>query len=163
MAILDIISMEDPRLRAISKPIEEINNQVTNLVQDLVETMEINSSVGLAAPQVGANICLFVINLDPKKNKHTVFINPSYESIDGSIQLSPEGCLSVGEIGARLTRLNKIRVNYTDLDGNKMVMDTKGMLSACIQHECDHLEGILFIDYLNKEKLIKIIGCIREK
>ncbi|MCX2757775.1 peptide deformylase [Vibrio sp. Sgm 22] len=151
MAILDIISMEDSRLRAISKPIGEINNQVTNLVEDLMETMESNYAVGLAAPQVGENICLFVIDLDPEKNKSTAFINPSYESIDGSIQLSYEGCLSLGEIGTRLTRLNRIRVNYTDLVGNKMVMDTKGMLSASIQHECDHLEGILFIDYLNKD------------
>ena len=149
MAILDIVSMEDPRLRTISKPVEDIDNQVINLVKDLIETMNVNSSVGLAAPQVGENICLFVIDLESEKHKPTVFINPSHESIDGSIQLSSEGCLSVGEIGARLTRLDRIRVRYTDIFGKKIVMDAKGMLSAYIQHECDHLEGVLFIDYLN--------------
>ena len=162
MAILDIIPMQDPRLRIISDPVIDINYKVKNLAQDLVETMKTRCAIGLAAPQIGENICLFVIDVEPEKTNPTVFINPSYESIDGSIQLSAEGCLSVGEMGAKLTRLDNIRVSYTNLDGENMVIETNGRLSACIQHECDHLEGVIFIDYLSKEKLFQIIDCMRE-
>ncbi|MXO63471.1 peptide deformylase [Qipengyuania oceanensis] len=175
MAIREILEVPDPRLKIVSEPVkpEEFNDDLRTLVDDMFETMYDAYGIGLAAIQVGVPKRLLVIDLQPEDpdappvecdhdgHKHThpatkkeprVFVNP--EILDPAEELSTysEGCLSVPEIYADVDRPSTCRVRYQDLDGNTHEEDLEGMMSTCIQHEMDHLEGILFIDHLSRLK-----------
>ncbi len=172
MAIREILEVPDPRLKTVSEPVEphEFDDDLRSLVEDMFETMYAAPGIGLAAIQVGVPKRVLVIDLQepdedaepvegedgveryPAKNDPRTFINPVI--LDPAEELSTynEGCLSVPEIYADVDRPATCTVHYQDLDGNEHTEQLEGLLATCIQHEMDHLEGILFIDHLSRLK-----------
>ena len=159
MAIRSIVEVPDPRLREISKSVETFDDELRTLVADMFETMYDAPGIGLAAIQVGVPKRILVIDLqepeeeegEPVKNPH-VFINP--EILEHSQQEVPytEGCLSVPDQFAEVDRPDRIRARWLDLDGKVHEEEIEGLLATCLQHEMDHLNGVLFIDHLSRLK-----------
>lgn len=151
MSIRTIIYIPDPRLRTMSKPIEVFDESLQKLIDDMFETMYSVRGVGLAAPQIGINIRLSVIDCSADKSEQLVLINPEIiESSElGSFQ---EGCLSVPGFYAEVERAKTVRLRAQDRHGNFYEMDADGLLAECFQHEIDHLNGKVFIDYLSPVK-----------
>ncbi|HOJ62984.1 MAG TPA: peptide deformylase [Spirochaetota bacterium] len=159
--ILEVIKYGNPLLREESKPIEEINEEVINLVNNMFETMYLNHGIGLAAIQVGIPKRLFVTDIPDIPNSKLVMINPKIIEFSKEKIIYEEGCLSVPDIEDEVERSKSIIVEFKDLNGKVKLIKATGLLSVCIQHEYDHLDGILFIDKalnLNKEggKKVKI-------
>ena len=162
MALLPIVEVPDPRLRQISSPVETVDDEVRALVADMFETMYAAPGIGLAAIQVGVPRRILVIDLqepaDPEDPESKpvkdprVFINP--EIVEHSDQDVPytEGCLSVPDQYAEVDRPDRIRAKWLDLDGKERNEEITGLLATCLQHEMDHLNGILFIDHLSRLK-----------
>ena len=162
MALLPIVEVPDPRLRQISSPVEQVDDEVRALVADMFETMYAAPGIGLAAIQVGVPRRILVIDLQEPANPEDpeskpvkdprVFINP--EIVEHSDQDVPytEGCLSVPDQYAEVDRPDRIRARWLDLDGNPRDEEITGLLATCLQHEMDHLNGILFIDHLSRLK-----------
>jgi len=159
MALLPIVEVPDPRLRQISTPVEKVDNEVRALVADMFETMYAAPGIGLAAIQVGVPKRILVIDLqepetedgDPVKDPR-VFINPEIVQASDHDVPYTEGCLSVPDQYAEVDRPDRIRARWLDLDGKPHEEDIDGLLAVCLQHEMDHLEGILFIDHLSRLK-----------
>ena len=159
MAILSIIETPDPRLRTVSTPVDAIDDDLVHLIDDMLETMYDAPGIGLAAIQVGVPKRLLVIDLqepeeedgDPVR-RPMIFINP--QILEGSTELSVynEGCLSVPDQYAEVERPASIRASWMDRDGRIREERIDGMLAICLQHEMDHLEGVLFIDHLSRLK-----------
>jgi peptide deformylase len=173
MAIREIVEVPDPRLRQISSPVEEVTDEIRELVSDMFETMYAAPGIGLAAIQVGVAKRILVIDLqepeeeggEPVKNPH-VFINP--EIVTHSDQEVPytEGCLSVPDQFAEVDRPDKIRARWLDLDGKQQEKEIDGLLAVCLQHEMDHLNGVLFIDHLSRLKrdmILKKLAKLRKE
>jgi len=172
MAILPIIETPDPRLRIISKPVETVDDALRTLIDDMFETMYDAPGIGLAAVQVGVPKRLLVIDLqetDDEEGKPVrtplVFINP--EILESSVDLKPynEGCLSVPDQYAEVERPASVRAKWLDRDGVAHEATIDGMLAVCLQHEMDHLEGILFIDHLSRlkrEMVLKKLAKLRK-
>lgn len=158
MAILKIIHFPDPRLRIKAQPVGVVDGAIRTLVDDMFETMYQAPGVGLAAPQVDAAKRIVVIDVSEEKNQPLCLINPEILSLEGSQEME-EGCLSVPGVYDLVTRAAKIRVRALDRAGMPFEMDTDGLLATCIQHEADHLEGRLFVDYLSDLKR----GRVRKK
>ncbi len=173
MAIREILEVPDPRLKTVSQPVTEFDDALKELVSDMFETMYAAPGIGLAAIQVGVPRRVLVIDLQPEdeeaegevcdhgghehlhyptRNEPRVFVNP--EILDPAEQLATyqEGCLSVPEIFADVDRPATCRVRYQDLEGETHEEDLDGLMATCLQHEMDHLEGILFIDHLSRLK-----------
>jgi len=172
MAIREIVEVPDPRLRQISSPVEEVTDEVRELVSDMFETMYAAPGIGLAAIQVGIAKRILVIDLqepeeeggEPVKDPH-VFINP--EILEHSDQDVPytEGCLSVPDQFAEVDRPDRIRARWLDLDGRQQEKTIDGLLAVCLQHEMDHLNGVLFIDHLSRLKrdmILKKLAKLRK-
>ena len=143
MALLEIKKAGDPVLKKICAPVEKIDKRLRNLLDDMAETMYANEGVGIAAPQVGVAIRAVVVDVD-KKNRYDL-INPVITFREGSV-IDNEGCLSCPDLFGDVERAAKIRVEYTSRFGKKKTLEAEGLLSRCIQHELDHLDGQLFID-----------------
>ena len=156
MAILDVLSFPDERLRTVAKPVEEVNDEIKQLVSDMFETMKDENGIGLAATQVNRHVQVVVMDVSEDQNEPRVFINPEIIRKDGST-ISEEGCLSVPNQFAEINRPISCDVEYLNYNGEKSFLKAEGLLATCIQHEMDHLEGILFIDYLSKLKKTMII------
>ncbi|WP_293880161.1 peptide deformylase [Sphingomonas sp.] len=159
MAILSIIEAPDPRLRVISTPVEVVDDGIRTLVTDMLETMYDAPGIGLAAVQVGVPSRLLVIDLQEQEDEEgrgirdpRVFINPEIHNEDENYTVYNEGCLSVPDQYAEVERPSSVRATWTDLDGNQHDERIDGMLATCLQHEMDHLEGVLFIDHLSRLK-----------
>jgi len=161
MAILPILEAPDPRLRTISSPVEAIDDDLQRLIDDMFETMYDAPGIGLAAIQVGVPKRVLVIDLQepesdeegaPGVKKPMVFINP--EILEGSDELSVynEGCLSVPDQFAEVERPSSIRASWMDREGRIHEEQLEGLLATCLQHEMDHLQGVLFIDHLSRLK-----------
>lgn len=157
MAIRDILIWPDPRLAQRSEPVAVIDDEIKVLVRDMLETMYDADGVGLAAPQVGVHKRVVVIDIygseedRPSGEEPLILVNPVFEKAEGELSWE-EGCLSVpGETGI-VTRAADVRVRYLDLDGNEQVLEAEGLKAVALQHECDHLEGKLFVDYLSRLK-----------
>ncbi|MCU7795887.1 MAG: peptide deformylase [Candidatus Thiodiazotropha sp. (ex Myrtea spinifera)] len=155
MAILDILHFPDPRLRNKAKPVAEVDDSIRRLIDDMLETMYEAPGIGLAATQVNVAKRLVVIDLSEDKNEPLCLINPEIIEKDGIEQME-EGCLSVPGIYEKVTRANHIRVRALDRDGHPFEMEAEDLLAVCIQHELDHLEGKLFVDYLSSLKRQRI-------
>lgn len=155
MALLDILEFPDPRLRTKAKPVKEVNNGTRKLVDDMLETMYDAPGVGLAATQVNVHQRIVVIDVSEEKDQPLVLINPEYSIISGE-QEYDEGCLSVPGYYETVSRAEKVRLKALDRDGNAYEMDCDDLLSICIQHEIDHLDGILFVDHISKLKRERI-------
>lgn len=155
MPLREVVLFPDPRLKLVSKPIGEITDEIRQLAADMIEVMYDEPGIGLAAPQVGANVRMFVIDTewsDDEVGRHpTVVINPEISEREGRITWD-EGCLSVPDYNATVERDAKITLRGIDLEGKPIVERAEGLRAVCIQHEVDHLDGILFIDRISRLK-----------
>ena len=155
----DIIILPDKRLRSVSKPVAEISEEIRTLVADMFETMYEAPGIGLAAIQVGVPSRVIVMDLSKREAEAEpqVFINPEITWVSEEISVYEEGCLSIPDIHEDVERPSRVKIRYLDLDGNLQETDAKGLFATCIQHEVDHLNGILFIDHISKLKRERII------
>ncbi|TCK16793.1 peptide deformylase [Thiogranum longum] len=155
MAKLEILHFPDPRLRTRAKPVEEVDAALRELIEDMFETMYAAPGIGLAATQVNVHQRVLVIDLSQEHDEPRVFINPEILEKDG-VEEMDEGCLSVPGIYERVKRAEHIRVRALDRDGQIFEQEADGLLAVCIQHEIDHLDGKLFVDYLSSLKRNRI-------
>ncbi|MFZ5698038.1 MAG: peptide deformylase [Pseudomonadota bacterium] len=151
MAILDILEFPDPRLRIVATPVERVDDALRQVIDDMFETMYTAPGIGLAATQVNLHKRLLVMDISEEKNQPLVLINPVFEPLGGEQEYN-EGCLSVPGYYDNVTRHDRIRVQALDRLGKPFELEADGLLSVCIQHEMDHLEGTLFVDYLSRLK-----------
>ncbi len=155
MALLDILEYPDPRLRTRAAPVAEVDARVRALVDDMLETMYDAPGIGLAATQVNVHLRIIVIDVSEDRNTPHVLINPGFEVLGGR-QEADEGCLSVPGFYEPVVRADRIRVHALNRDGEPWSNEADGLLSQCVQHECDHLQGKLFVDYLSPLKRQRI-------
>jgi len=148
MALLHILEFPDPRLRTVAKPLAAVDDGVRGLIDDMFETMYAAPGIGLAATQVDVHKRLLVVDVSEDKSAPFCFINPVILEKSGSVR-ADEGCLSVPEIYEPVERADQILVRALDRDGNTFELEATGLLAVCIQHEIDHLDGKLFVDYLS--------------
>lgn len=156
MAILSILEFPDERLRKKAFAVETVDESIRRLVDDMLETMYAAPGIGLAATQVNVQRRLIVLDISEEKNSPLCLINPEIVEKTGAEEMD-EGCLSVPGVFEKVSRADKIKVRALDRDGNDFELDAEGLLAVCIQHEIDHLEGKLFVDYLSplKRQLIR--------
>ena len=159
MAIKTILTEPNDILRQVSKPVEKVGEEEKRLMKDMLETMYDANGIGLAAIQIGVpkRIIVMDISKDDEEKNPRYFVNPIIKNKDTSTNTYEEGCLSVPNQFAEIDRPSKCEVEYMDFNGEKKILKAEGLLATCIQHEMDHLEGILFIDYLSKLKKSMII------
>jgi len=151
MTQLTILQFPDSRLRNVAKPVDEVTDSVRRLADDMLETMYAARGIGLAATQVNRSLRMLVLDLSEERDQPQVIINPEIIGREGS-QACEEGCLSVPGEYAEVERAENIRVTCLDRDGNSVEFDAEGLLAVCIQHEIDHLDGKVFVDYLSPLK-----------
>ena len=151
MALLEILKYPDPRLRTVAKPVAAVDDEMRTLIDSMLETMYAAPGIGLAATQVDVHERLLVLDITEDQSGPMVFINPEIRESEGTIS-GDEGCLSVPEIYEPVERAEKVRVKALDRDGKEFELEAEGLLAVCIQHEIDHLEGKLFVDYLSALK-----------
>jgi peptide deformylase len=163
MAIREIIILPDKQLRLVSKPIEKVTAEVRKLADDMLETMYDAPGIGLAAIQVAQPLRLITMDLAKRDQdgesqpRPRVFINPEIISSSEDLSVYEEGCLSIPEYYEEVERPARVRVRFTDLDGKLHEEDAEGLFATCIQHEIDHLNGVLFVDYLSKLKRDRVL------
>ena len=164
MTIKKILTEPDKFLRQVSKSVPKVTDEERRLMDDMLETMYDANGIGLAAIQVGVPKRILVIDLGKKENKNMplFFVNPKIIKKNDKLATYEEGCLSVPDQFAEIDRPNKCTIEYLDYNGKKKVLDADGLLATCLQHEMDHLEGILFIDYLSKIKRDYIIKKLKK-
>lgn len=155
MALLPILEFPDPRLRTRAQPVEHVDAALRKLIDDMFETMYAAPGIGLAATQVNVPKRLLVIDVSERRNEPLTLINPEIASREG-MEETEEGCLSVPGVYDKVTRAERIRVRALDRDGKQVEIDADGLLAVCIQHEVDHLDGKLFVDYLSELKRTRI-------
>ncbi len=151
MSRLTILEFPDPRLRRVARPVDAVSDRERKLAADMLETMYDARGIGLAATQVNEGVRLLVLDLSETRDDPKVFINPEITERVGS-QTCEEGCLSVPGVYAEVDRAERIRVRSLGLDGEPFELDADGLLAVCIQHEIDHLDGKVFVDYLSPLK-----------
>ncbi|SEJ60779.1 peptide deformylase [Pseudomonas linyingensis] len=156
MAILNILEFPDPRLRTHAKPVDVVDDALRQLIDDMFETMYAAPGIGLAATQVNVHKRLVVMDLSEDKSDPRVFINPEFEPLTEQMDQYQEGCLSVPGFYENVDRPQKVRIKALDRDGQPFELIAEGLLAVCIQHECDHLNGKLFVDYLSSLKRDRI-------
>ncbi len=155
MALLNILHFPDPRLRTVAKPVTEFDAELRKLVSDMFETMYEAPGIGLAATQVDRHIRLLVLDVSEGRNRPRCLINPEIIEADGEEEMD-EGCLSVPGYYEKVRRAEHIRVRAQDENGQTSEFEAEGLEAVCIQHEMDHLEGKLFVDYLSSLKRNRI-------
>ena len=165
MAIRAILTAPDPRLREVSKPVDGVDDQLRALMDDMLETMYDAPGIGLAAIQVGEPFRVIVMDLagegeDPEPR---YFVNPEILDPSEDQAVYQEGCLSVPEFFDDVERPARCRVKYLDYDGKEQILEAEGLLATCIQHEMDHLEGILFIDHLSRLKRDRVLKKLKKE
>lgn len=156
MTILTILEFPDPRLRTIAQPVDQVDDELRTLIDDMFETMYEAPGIGLAATQVNVHKRVVVMDLSEDKSEPMVFINPELEVLCDETDKYQEGCLSVPGFYEDVDRPLKVKVNALDREGKPFELIAEGLLAVCIQHECDHLNGKLFVDYLSNLKRDRI-------
>ncbi len=159
MALLEILEFPDPRLRTVAKPIDKVDVILLKLIDDMLETMYAAPGIGLAATQINVHKRVLVMDVTEEKNTPMSFINPEIEIIDAELGEFSEGCLSVPGFFEIVNRPRSIRVKSLDRNGKKITQELEGLGAICLQHEVDHLNGKLFVDYISPLKR----GLIRKK
>ncbi len=162
MALLEVLTFPNPFLKTRCRPVEQFNESLLQLAQDMADTMYDAPGIGLAATQVGSDLRFFIMDIqydkeEPEsKKKPLFFANPQIIETKGEIMME-EGCLSIPEFKAEVKRSDWVKVQYQDAKGNPQVLEASGLTAVCIQHELDHLNGVLFIDYLSplRRKMIQ--------
>jgi len=159
MAVRDIVKLPDKRLRLVSEPVKRIDADIRRLVDDLFETMYDAPGIGLAAIQIGVPKRVITLDLSKKEDNHEpqVLINPEIVWTSDETGKYEEGCLSIPEYYEEVERPAAVKVKYLDRDGKAREIEAKGLLATCLQHEIDHINGILFIDHLSKLKRDRVI------
>jgi peptide deformylase len=154
--ILPILEFPDPRLRTLAKPVSQVDDGIRRLIDDMLETMYDAQGIGLAATQVDRHIQLIVMDLSEEKDAPRAYINPTVTPLVEEKAPYDEGCLSVPGFYETVERPARVRINALDRDGQPFELETDGLLAVCIQHEMDHLNGKLFVDYLSSLKRDRI-------
>jgi peptide deformylase len=162
MALLPILEYPDPRLKKVATPVAAVTADIRRLVRDLAETMYAAPGVGLAATQVNVHKRVLVIDTSDHKDDLRVFINPELLAAEGEAECE-EGCLSVPGYYDKVTRAARVRVRAQDEHGETFELDAEGLLAVCIQHEMDHLEGKVFVEYLSPLKRARLAAKVRKK
>jgi peptide deformylase len=162
MALLPILEYPDPRLKKVATPVAAVTSDIRRLVRDLAETMYSAPGVGLAATQVNVHKRVLVIDISDTKDQLRVFINPELLMAEGEAE-SEEGCLSVPGYYDKVMRAARIRVRAQDENGETFELSADGLLAVCIQHEMDHLEGKVFVEYLSPLKRARLSAKVRKK
>lgn len=163
MALLPILEFPDPRLRKVAVDITEINDDIRKLAKDMIETMYDAPGIGLAASQVNVHQRLVVIDVSDDGDDPRVLINPSWEPLTDEMQNYQEGCLSVPEFYDDVARYSKIKLSALNENGETISEEAEGLFAVCIQHELDHLNGKLFVDYLSNLKRDRIRKKLEKK
>ncbi|ERP89331.1 MAG: peptide deformylase [Alcanivoracaceae bacterium] len=156
MAKLEILEFPDPRLRTVAKPVEKVDDELRKLIDDMFETMYDAPGIGLAATQVNVHKRVIVMDLSEDKSEPRVFINPEITPLTDDLAPYEEGCLSVPGFYEKVKRPARVKIKALDRDGNVFEEEADELLATCIQHEIDHLEGKLFVDYVSRLKRDRI-------
>ena len=156
MAILDILEFPDPQLRTIARPVKEVDERIKQLVRDMTETMYDAEGIGLAATQINVHRQIVVIDVSEERDTTLVFINPSIEVLDPELHNYQEGCLSVPGYYEEVSRPTAVKVKALNEKGEAFEITAEGLLAVCIQHDMDHLNGKLFVDYISALKRNRI-------
>lgn len=163
MALLPIVQYPDPRLAEKAQPVTEFNDELKQLAADMAETMYAAPGVGLAAPQIGKLIRMMVVDISEDKNDLRVFVNPVIEPLSDEVVDCEEGCLSLPGVYEKVERPARVLIKAQDLDGKPFEMECDELMSVCVQHETDHLNGIVFVDHLSRLKksrtIAKLANC----
>ena len=164
MPIKPLVILPDPILREVSRPVERVDADVARLAADMLETMYDAPGIGLAAIQVGVPLRMLVVDLSKEDEDRApqVFINPEVLSVSDVRNVHEEGCLSIPEYYAEVERPASIRLRYLDRDGAQKEMEADGLMATCLQHEIDHLNGILFIDHISRLKRDMVVRKFRK-
>ena len=153
MKLLDILTYPDPRLRTVAKRVEKFDKSLQDLSEDMLYTMYEADGIGLAASQVDVHIRLIVMDISESRDEPRIFVNPEVEILENKSHFSfKEGCLSVPGFYEEISRPDKIKLSWQDVDGKSHTSFPEGLLTVCIQHEIDHLEGKLMVDYVSRLK-----------
>lgn len=156
MALLEILEFPDPRLRTVAAPVEQVDDALRALIDDMFETMYDAPGIGLAATQVNVHKRLLVMDVSEEGNQPLVFINPEITPLTDQTKPYDEGCLSVPGFYESVDRPERVLIKALDRNGEKFEMEADGLLAVCIQHEVDHLDGKLFVDYVSRLKRERI-------
>ena len=157
MSIIKILKYPDPRLRTVAEDVIKFDKSLDTLARDMLETMYAENGIGLAATQVDFHIRLVVIDISEERDDPLIFVNPVVTVLDDkSLVPCEEGCLSIPGASVEVTRPDKIKLNWLDLKGNEHEDKPQGLLAVCIQHEIDHLQGKLLVDYLSPLKRARL-------
>ncbi|QFT52986.1 peptide deformylase [Microbulbifer sp. THAF38] len=156
MAKLEILEFPDPRLREIAKPVAKVTDEHRQLLEDMFETMYAAPGIGLAATQVNVHERIVVVDISEDSSEPLAFINPEIEVLEEEIHQYDEGCLSVPGFYETVERPRRVRVKALDRNGEPFAIEAEGLLAVCIQHEVDHLDGKLFVDYISPLKRNRI-------
>jgi peptide deformylase len=162
MALLPILRYPDERLHKVAEPVQSVNDEIRRLIEDMADTMYAAPGVGLAATQVDVHKQIIVIDVSEAHDNLLVLINPQIMERKGDSELE-EGCLSVPGIYDRIPRAKWIKVAALDRTGKRFELEADGLLSVCIQHEMDHLKGIVFVEYLSRLKQTRILSKLRKQ
>ncbi len=165
MAIRPILTAPDPFLRQVSKPVERVDDALRALMDDMLETMYDAPGIGLAAIQIGEPLRVIVMDLAGEEEEPAprYFVNPEILDPSEEMNVYQEGCLSVPDFFDDVERPARCRVRYLDYHGEEQVLDAEGLLATCIQHEMDHLEGVLFIDHLSRLKRDRVLKKLKKE
>lgn len=163
MAVLPIVLYPDERLEKKAAEVAEITEEMKKLARDMAETMYKAPGVGLAAPQVGKLVRLVVIDVSEKKDSLYVMFNPVITKKSAELLVGEEGCLSLPGIYEDVKRSACVSVEYTDAEGRRQSLDAEGLLAICVQHELDHLDGVVFIDHLSRLKKMRDTAKMKKK
>ena len=162
MAILPILRYPDPRLYKVAAKVSHVDSEIRKLIKDMAETMYAAPGIGLAATQVDVHKCIILIDISEARDELRVFINPQILEKSGEAECE-EGCLSVPGIYEKVRRAERVKVRSLNAEGRHHVFEAEGLLAACIQHEMDHLEGKVFVDYLSRLKRQRIIAKLNKQ
>jgi peptide deformylase len=162
MPVLTILRYPDPRLEKVAKPVEQVDDSIRQLVRDMAETMYAAPGIGLAATQVDVHKRVIVLDVSDTRDQLVVLINPEILAREGE-QECEEGCLSVPGVYDVVKRAEKVKVRALDRDGRPYELDADGLLAVCIQHEMDHLEGKVFVEYLSRLKQARIRAKLQKQ
>lgn len=164
MAIRDVLTVPDPRLKLVSKPVDKVDDALRALMDDMLESMYAADGIGLAAIQVGEPLRVIVIDLAREDEEPNVkyFVNPVLSDASKDLEPYEEGCLSVPTVYDEIERPDHVTVSYLDYHGEQVTEVAEGMYAVCIQHEMDHLEGVLFIDYLSRLKRNRAVQRVKK-
>lgn len=163
MALLNVLCYPDPRLHKVAKPVGQVDSRVKKIVADMAETMYEAPGVGLAATQVDIHERIVVIDVSDEQNELRVFINPEIIWSSPEKKSWREGCLSVPDFYDEVERPAQVKVRALDLDGNEFEIDADGLLAVCLQHEMDHLQGKVFVEYLSMLKRTRVSQKLKKR